>query len=536
MSNSLSEFDEPSEFVAAEGSESALPLGKQQSLGKAAGHGFSWFSISIIVGKVLNFLTQLVLGAILLDEEFGIFAIASSIAVFLRVFNDGGVAHVLVQRGKSQFDRLAGPAFWISMCFSLATGLLMAAITPLAVHLYGNSQLAPLMYLLAVTIPLSCPATILKAKLRVELRFQTIAWISVSWFLIRQSGTIILALLGYGAMSFVIPLPFVTLLELVAVSVITRITPWKGKIRVSQWPEILGSSFWVAFAAFLRGLSSNGDYIVLGLLVPTAILGQYFFGYQLTVQFAVLMAANIQYVLFPVMSHLASEPARQARAIVRTIRLMTLVAAPFSLIVAATISSIEALAWQEKWAAAVPLMQIFSVAAPLRLISEIVHAAIMSRGQFRRSAKLRLFEALLLMFSAWFAVRLFGANLTQIALLIAASQATFSVVLTLVVLRGYGIRPADVWRAFLPAWITATAVAALTVAVSGWYLNALPQLVRLLLETCLFSGGFLLLARMLFSKQLEELASVVPGSLKGLVRRVFLLKQIAAGSKPIRRT
>jgi hypothetical protein len=41
---------------------------------------------------------------------------------------------------------------------------------------------------------------------------------------------------------------------------------------------------------------------------------------------------------------------------------------------------------------------------------------------------------------------------------------------------------------------------------------------------------------MLFSKQLEELASVVPGSLKGLVRRVFLLKQIAAGSKPIRRT
>jgi hypothetical protein len=135
-----------------------------------------------------------------------------------------------------------------------------------------------------------------------------------------------------------------------------------------------------------------------------------------------------------------------------------------------------------------------------------------------------------LVFSAWLAAKLFGSNLTLIALVIAASQVAFSIVMTLSVLRGYRVRPADVWRAFLPAWVTSTAIAALTIAVSTRYMADSPPMVRLLLEACLFSGVFLLLARILFSKQLEELASVVPGSLAGLVRRVFLLKQVATGT------
>ena len=529
MQSNPSDFDEPGEAAPIDGPEAVEISVNQPSLGKTAGQGFSWLTLSTVVGKILNFLTQLVLGAILLDEEFGIYAIAASVANFLRVLNDGGVAQILVQRGENQFSRLSGPAFWIAMCFSLVTGSLLAGIAPLAAYIYNEPKLLPMILLIAVTIPLSAPTTIFKAKLRMDLRFQTMAWISVAWFLIRHLGTILFALLGYGVMSFILSIPIVCLFELFATFMATRIFPWRTKLQFRLWAEILGSSFWVMAGAFFRGLARNCDYLVLGLLVSKATLGQYFFGYQLTVQIALLMATNIQYVLFPVMSRLANEPARQAKAIVRTIRLMVLVAAPLSLIVATTIESIEAIFWQEKWAMAVPLMKIFAIAAPIRLLPEIVHAAMTSRGQFGKSALLVLAEGALLMFSAWLAVALFGSNLTQIALLIAASQVAFSIILTLVILRGYGVQPTNVLGAFLPIWSTSIAVAATTIAVSELYLADTSLTVRLLLEIGLFSLQFLVLVRCFFAGQLDELASVIPRPLEGVVRRVFFLNQSTTG-------
>jgi len=520
-----SNLDEPGEAVRAEVLEEVDQPVNQDSLRKATGQGFSWLSFCLVIGKCLHFLSQLILGKILLDEDFGIFAIASSIAMFLRVFNDGGVAQVLVQRGESQFSRLSGPAFWIAMSFGLAAGLVLAGIAPLAAYIYDEQKLLPMILLFAITMPLSTPSTIFKAKLRMDLRFQTVAWISIVWFMIRYLGVVLFALLGFGVMSFVIPLPIVALFELFATYAATRIKPWRRKLKFREWNEIIGSSFWVMGTAFFRGLTRNGDYMVLGLLVSKAVLGQYFFGYQIAVQFALLMATNIQYVLYPVMSRLATDPARQAKAIVRTIRLMILVAAPFSMIVAATIKTIELLVWQEKWALAVPLMQIFAVAAPIRLLPEIVHTVITSRGQFRKSALLVLTEGLLLMLSAWLAVELFGINLTQIALFVASTQVAFSILLTLVILRGYGIRLREVLGAFLPTWIASAAVAAVTIVISRWYFTGVPLFAQLLLEIGLFSLLFCVLARSLFANQLDELASVVPRPLEGLVRRVFFLKR-----------
>jgi hypothetical protein len=196
--------------------------------------------------------------------------------------------------------------------------------------------------------------------------------------------------------------------------------------------------------------------------------------------------------------------------------------------IAATIESIEALCWQEKWAMAIPLMQIFSIVAPIRLIPEIIHAAMFSRGQFGKSAVLLLAEGALLMFSAWLAVELFGSNLTQVALLIAFFQVAFSITLIVAILRGYGVQPVDVLAALLPVWVTSAAVAAMTVALSASFLTDVPLLVRLLLEIGLFSLLFLVLVRTLFSNQLDELASVVPRPLEGVVRRAFFLNRASA--------
>ncbi|QEG34700.1 oligosaccharide flippase family protein [Bythopirellula goksoeyrii] len=498
-------------------------LPSQKALGKTAGSGFTWLSLTLAVGKLLSFVTQIVLGRLLLDEDFGVFAIATSIANFLRILNDGGVAQVLIQRGPALFEKWTAPAFWIGICFSLFTGIFLAAASPWIAALYGDSQLVPLLWVFALTIVISAPTTLFKAKLRIELRFRTLAWVGTVWFFLRYLGVIYLAYRGYGAMSFVLPLPLASLFECVAFYILTRMTPWKGGWQLHLWPSILGNSTWAMLSAFARGLARNGDYIVLGLLVSPSLVGQYFFGYQLTAQFAILMASNVQFVLFPVLSHLATDPGRQSRAIIKTIRVMMLVSCPICLLVAINIEVLEAVLWDKKWSMAVPLMQIFSIVAPIRLIPDIVHAAITSRGEFRRSANLFLLEGAFLMLSVWLAASITGANITGIALIVATLQTGFSLALTMIVLSNFKISISLIVKALMPAWLCSMGAALITVKIGNAITTDGQYFVLLAANTAIFCALFLLFMRLFFSRRLAELAGIIPPPWDSfLLRSLFL--------------
>lgn len=94
-------------------------------------------------------------------------------------------------------------------------------------------------------MPLGGVSTFLRSKLRVDLRFRAIAYVAMFWFLIRHSSTIGLAWGGFGTMSVAIPLVIVAVYEAFADYYVTRIKPWRLPFGFDQWPDLLGSSFWV---------------------------------------------------------------------------------------------------------------------------------------------------------------------------------------------------------------------------------------------------------------------------------------------------
>lgn len=492
-------------------------------LGRAVGTGFSWLSLSFIAGKVLSFAAQIALGALLSKADFGVFAIASSVATFAKVFHDGGLAQLLVQRGSDQFRFLAGPGFWIGVCFSTAAGVMLAAGAPLAAHLYGDPKLTSMLWVIALSLPLGAPALVTRAKLRIDLRFRALTIISIGAVAIRHLGAIFLAYQGYGALSFVLPLLAVAIFEDVAMFVATREKLWNESPNIRAWPELLRSSIWVVITMFFSGFLLFGDYLVLGLYLSKSVVGQYFFGYQLTTQIAALMWVNLQYVLLPVLSRLASEPARQAAAFIRTVRVLMIVMSAMSLALVVVIEPLEFLVWKQKWAAVVPLMQIFAIAAPLRSLSTVLHAVVMSRGQFRMLAMLTLLEGLALVASAWLAVQLYGSNLTGLAAVIGSSQVLFAMIMGGVLVRAWGIDVRVYLQALLPNWALATASAAITLAicsVAGYHEYRVATAV---INLGLFGLLYIAALRCFRAADLIELLAVAPRSAADPVRRVLLL-------------
>lgn len=498
----------------------------EADLARATGRGFSWMSTSLILGKIVIFVAQIVLGWILTKEEFGILAIVAGVTACIKIFHDGGVPQVLVQRGSSEYERLQGAAFWIGFGVSLVAGIGLALAAPTIASFYGDQRLVSLLRVLALTLPLGAPATLLRAKLQIDLRFHLISIMALGRFTIRAVGMIVLAWLGYGVMCFVIPMVPVALFELIFTYLATRATPWLRPAALRLWPTILRDAYWVIFATLCKGLARNGDYLVLGRMLPKALVGPYYLAYLLTTQITGLIALNLRHVLFPIMTKLVDQPARQARAIVRTIRLLLLVAAPASLLIAVTIEPLQSLILPAKWADAVPLMQIFAVVSPFLIFTDVSHAAITSRGRFRFSALLTLCEAIWFVASSWMAVVVAGENITLVAIWIFGLQIAYALVANALILRTLGIAPREFAAAFLPQWLVALAAAAVAVVVGRQLPNGAAAIAQIAILAPAYIVTFALLARLVLGSELEQLARVAPGPLSGAVRRVFMLPQL----------
>lgn len=497
----------------------------------AVGRGFSWLTLSIVAGKVLGAVTQLLLGRWISDAQFGDIAIMMSIAAVVKVFQDGGVPQVLVQRGAAAFEKSMGAAFWLSMTLAVVAGILLAASAPVVAMIYEAPALTGLLWVVALSLPLGGVSTFLRAKLRVDLRFRTIAYVAIFWFLIRHSSTIGLAWAGFGTMSLAIPLVIVAVYEAFADYYATRIKPWKLPFGVDQWPELISSSVWVGAAAVGRGLARMGDYLMLGILLPDAVLGRYFFGYQFTAQVLELLATNLQHVLFPALSRVADQPERQARAIVRSIRMLVFVAAPVSVclavVVGPLVSILDDLVWNHKWSSTIGLMQVFAVTAPMRMFTDLLTAALSSQGKFRSSAIVYFYEGTWLVASAAFAVAIYGDNLTGLALVISVAQIVFSVVASIRLLGHFGITPKACMRSMFPAWIVALAAGACSVALLALLPSESSRLVALAIGATAFGAAFLAIARIFLVADLVELAGLAPARVGRIFRTALLLPPAA---------
>lgn len=499
------------------------PASDRPQLARAAGRGFSWMSLSLVAGKVLILIAQGVLAWFLTQEELGLLAIVAGVAACVKIFHDAGVPQVIVQRGAESFDRLQGAVFWIGMGISLIGGVGLAVAAPSIASFYGDQRLTPLLQVVALTLPLGAPASTLRAKLQIDLRFRVISMLSVGKFAVRSLGMIVLAWLGYGLMCFVLPLVAMAAFEVVFAWIAVRVVPWRHGPQFRQWPGLLRNSFWVVFATVAKAFARNGDYFVLGRMLPKAIVGPYFIAYLVTSQITGLIALNLRHVLFPVMTHMVDQPARQAQAMTRSMRVLVLVAAPASMLVALTIEPVEQLIYGGKWEAAVPLVQIFALVSPILMLTDISHAALIAKGHFRRSALLTLAEGIWFTGSAWLAVTLEGTDITRVALWIFGLQILYALVVNLAVMRGFGIAASRYVASFVPQWCVAFTAALLTMALLRVVPTDLPAVGEIAAAAVCFCVLVAVFVKILLADDLRQLAGVAPRPVAKVVERVFCL-------------
>lgn len=501
-------------------------------MGRAVVHGTLWMAVSTAATKFVSFVAQIALGWLLSEGDFGIYALTLAISSLATILRDGGVRQLLIQRGAAEFEILAGPVFWMALAFNAATGVLIAALAPLAAAVYAEPSLTPMLLVVAASILLSSPGAIIQARLSIDLHFRAIGIIGTGGAVVRYGGSIALAFAGIGPMSFVLPMLGVALFEWWASYIASPTRLFSRAPEPRRWPGLFTQTKWVLLGTLAVCLLNTGAYLALGFMVSKEVVGQYFFAYALVGQVGVLISANLVRVLQPALSRLTADPKRELSAAIRTLRVVMLVGSAISIAMAPTFPAIEQFIWAGKWAASAEAVQWLAVCYPMTVLMSVPYAVQLARGWFRAWGLMMMaIGAGTVAAAAGGALAGSGAAGTGSAASVAAWTGIFTWVAGLAyalgVLSRLGMSLGNVLRNALPAWAIATGAAVTTGVLdhlAPWAEGRAALALRIAITAAAY--GFTTGAgyRLLLAPHLQEALNLAPARIRSLVSRLLFLR------------
>jgi PST family polysaccharide transporter len=232
------------------------------------------------------------------------------------------------------------------------------------------------------------------ARLQASLRFKALAAIGAAGSVGGAGLTVLFAALKFEAYSFVLPIPLVALFQSAAYWFASP-PKVRGGLRWRRWRYLAGESLSLIGAAALTTIVAQGDYIVLGLLHDEKIVGIYYYAFVLSMQAVGLLVSNLSDVLFPVLSRLNDEPERQGRAFLRAARVFMLIGVPGCMLQAAVARPLMEWLFKPEWSASIPLVQLLSLSAALRLPIGPSSGLMKAQGRFRSFLRFSIFNVVL---------------------------------------------------------------------------------------------------------------------------------------------
>ncbi|MEM7337897.1 MAG: oligosaccharide flippase family protein [Actinomycetota bacterium] len=347
-------------------------------------------SVLLMVASVAirfsSFIAQLVLGALLLEEDFGLYAIAlafASIGTQLR-----SVLRPVLVEGMASASVEVDDLFRKLMWQLIAVSVLGAAWAPFMAQGLGKPELTVILAVLLLLMPLQMYPVYGMAVINHRMEFGRFGNVMLFGGALRHVATIIAAFAGAGVHSFTTGVVVAALTELVAVRFYKAKAPSLLPIPAPGWPTLRGGRSdgsvrrWLWPSAIALALAVYGDYLGATIAgASTVIVGLYFFGYQLAGAIFQPMNLAASTVLVPAFVRLEGVERRRA-GFLKTIRATSLAGTLCFATAAVALAPLTDLLWNGKWNAAIFGIVGFAIYAPIRLIHPTAQAIARGCGQW----------------------------------------------------------------------------------------------------------------------------------------------------------
>lgn len=369
------------------------------NLKRSAARGMIWAYASKYSGKLLVFVSTLVLARLLLQEDFGVAGYALVVIAFLETLSGLGIGPALIYHKEDPAAWNTG--FWLGFGAALVLMALTWIAAPMIADFFRDTRAVDVSRTLSLVLPISALGNIHTAMLEKNLQFGKKLIPDLTNSVIKGLTAIGFALFDFGAWSLI----YGQLAGTIAgVATVWIVQPWRPVMSVDSGiaKRLLDYGTKIIAVDILGFFVINAGFFLVGRFMSAATLGIYVLALRIPTVLIKESAQVINKVLFPVFARIKDDREKLGRGYLLTMRYFSLLAVPLGIGLAAVSEPFVLGLLTEKWADMIPVIRlaaIYMVLLSLGFNAGTVFKAVGRPGIIIRLSMLRL--AILLPSIAW---------------------------------------------------------------------------------------------------------------------------------------
>ena len=425
--------------------------------------GAGWIILWRMCSRVMGVVSMVVLVRLLTPADFGLIALATSLATSLDAFLAVGVYDALIRDAKP--DRtLYDTGFTLNLIRSaLVAAIVLAGAVP-AARFFDDERLVPILIAVACVTMVAGFNNVGVVEFRRELRFEKEFTISI---LPRIAG--IMVSIGSAAI-------FRNYWALVASIVVMRVLtlimtytmhPYRPRLGLRAWRRIVGFSFWTWLSSIVAIVKERIDSVTIGKFLGAGSVGVYSVGLEIGTLASTELLEPLSTAMFAGFSAGRREGADNGQGLFKAISATLMLTLPIGVGLSLVAAPLISLLFGSLWSDAIPLAQVFALLGVTRLIPYFTGVLLSAHGLIHFHVRISFVG---LCVRAVLLLVLFGSlGLTGVLIAATGCAAVEEVLYLVVTFRTFHLRMIDLLRATWRSIVGAAAMALVVWAEGiGW--------------------------------------------------------------------
>ena len=366
--------------------------------------GVVWSSLQRFGTMGINFISNIVLARLLTPDDYGCIGMLMIFIVLSNTFLDGGFGSALIQKKRPTSEDYSTIFYWNIFLSIVLYGILYIC-SPLIANFYDIPLLSKVLRVQGVVLILNAFGIIQANQLRKQLKFKSIAKVSLTASLVSVIVAITMAYMGWGVWSLVAQQ---IMMPLVSTFLYWIYSTWRPLwvFSRSSFKELFGFGSFILLSNLLNNFCNNLNGLLIGKFFNASSMGYFTQAKKLEDVFSSSLEAVILQVTYPVLVEVKDNFDRLRNALRQFNSLLLYVVAPLMLLLNLLATPVITMILGKQWLPAVPYLEILAFQGIAYSLQGVNTNAIVSIGRsdtfFRATIIKRVVQICLLLLGMYY--------------------------------------------------------------------------------------------------------------------------------------
>ena len=356
--------------------------------------------------QIIQFVVQLVLARLLTPNDYGVLAIVLVFISLSNIFIQSGLPTALIQKKNTDIIDESS-VFYTSMLISLSCIIIIWFTSPYIAIFYNDQELSFYLRCISFILIIGSFNSVQIALISKKLAFNINFYSSIISVVISAGIGIWMALSGWGVWSLIVQYASNIIISTIVIYILF---PWKPSLKFSytRTKNLFSFGSGIFTANLLSNLFTDIYSLIIGKIYSKGWLGFYDTGNRIPATVANSLTTSVQSVLLPAFSLIQEDKDRIKVMMRRSVQVSAFFIFPVMFLLAAAAKPLILILLTEKWAFAIPFLQLACIlyafypihSTNLQAINAIGRSDIFMKCEVQK----KIVELIILCMTIWFSI------------------------------------------------------------------------------------------------------------------------------------